>query len=386
MALWMAARPTTALPSDPDNAALLYYQACVIPPEPENPGAFDLVVRGADPNDTSRKYLNRREWRDTLELLQAATEMPRCDWGLVYSRGLSLPLQTMSSLSRLGRLLKVYACTQAMDGRQEEAIETCVRMRRMAQHIGDDTYLTYATSWQVEREALLATQYVLGCMLPGEQMLARFKKQLTTVPATPWRPERALSSFRDIEFQYRLTHDKHLANWGVKSVRLSEDEIADKQTQTPTDEQLLGAARQSYDQFLNAVLETLASDLGCEQKRAELERQENLWTERAREGDPILLLWDPVTNVHGYFHLHMDNLVLTNAMMTAIEVYLVKARTGQLPDVLPSNAPKDPYNGKDFTYEKSEKGFVIRSSPSPFLASRKTRQFEFRCGENSGTP
>lgn len=85
--LWMAARPVTALPPDPDNAALLYYQACPMPPEPLNPRAFDLVVRGADPNETSRKYLNRCESRDTLELLQVATEMSRCDWGVISSRG-----------------------------------------------------------------------------------------------------------------------------------------------------------------------------------------------------------------------------------------------------------------------------------------------------------
>ena len=113
------------------------------------------------------------------------------------------------------------------------------------------------------------------------------------------------------------------------------------------------------------------------QKWAELERQENLWSGRANEGDPILLLRESVSNVHSYFRLHVDNLALANAIMSAIEVYLVKARSGQFPEVLPDNVPRDPYSDRDFTYEKTEKGFLLRSSPSPF-ASGKIRRFEFK--------
>ena len=373
---WAAAQLTIALPKDPNNAALLYYQACVTLPEPQNPLGFERVVRGADPNDTSRKYLNRRECRETLELLQAATELPRCDWGFVYSRGLPLPTEILSPLMRLGVLLKVHACTLAIDGRHKEAIEICLRMRRLARHLSDETYLMYAVSSQTDREALLAIQYVLGCLPPDGRVLTWVRDQLA-VQGTPWRPQEALSSFRDMSLQFRLAHQKDFANWGVRDVRVSQEQSANKQAQPLTDRQMLDGARRSFDQFLKAVLGIIESDLGCEQKQTELERQENLWTGQASKGDPILLLMEPVENVRGYFRLHMDNLVLTNAVMAALEVYLVKARTGELPEVLPNNVPKDPYNGKDFTYERSERGFLIRSSPSPF-GPRKTRQFEFK--------
>lgn len=43
-----------------------------------------------------------------------------------------------------------------------------------------------------------------------------------------------------------------------------------------------------------------------------------------------------------------------------VEVYLVKAETGQLPEALPAYAPKDPSRGQQFAYEITAQGFVLR--------------------------
>jgi hypothetical protein len=50
----------------------------------------------------------------------------------------------------------------------------------------------------------------------------------------------------------------------------------------------------------------------------------------------------------------------SNAIRAAIEVYLVKAKTGKLPDELPAGLPKDLFSGKDFEYEKTADGFILR--------------------------
>jgi hypothetical protein len=49
----------------------------------------------------------------------------------------------------------------------------------------------------------------------------------------------------------------------------------------------------------------------------------------------------------------------SNAVKVAIEVYITKAKAGQLPDTLPTGLPKDLFSGKDFRYEKTTEGFIL---------------------------
>jgi hypothetical protein len=50
----------------------------------------------------------------------------------------------------------------------------------------------------------------------------------------------------------------------------------------------------------------------------------------------------------------------SNALRAALDLYLTKARTGQLPDSLPSDVRRDPYSVKPFEYVKTATGFVLR--------------------------
>ncbi len=50
----------------------------------------------------------------------------------------------------------------------------------------------------------------------------------------------------------------------------------------------------------------------------------------------------------------------SNAIRTAVAVYLIKAETGKLPDTLPDSLPKDLFSDKPFLYEKTADGFVLR--------------------------
>ena len=49
-----------------------------------------------------------------------------------------------------------------------------------------------------------------------------------------------------------------------------------------------------------------------------------------------------------------------NALKTAVEIYLIKAKTGKLPATIPAGLPKDLFSGKDFAYEKTDTGFTLR--------------------------
>jgi hypothetical protein len=48
-----------------------------------------------------------------------------------------------------------------------------------------------------------------------------------------------------------------------------------------------------------------------------------------------------------------------NAVLAGIDIYLIKAKAGKLPDELPAGLPKDMFSGKDFLYEKTDTGFTL---------------------------
>jgi len=66
-----------------------------------------------------------------------------------------------------------------------------------------------------------------------------------------------------------------------------------------------------------------------------------------------------------------------NSIKAAADVYLVLAKTGQLPEKLPDHLPKDPYSSKDFEYETTKEGFVLRCRVKP-IDKNKVTQYEFK--------
>jgi len=68
---------------------------------------------------------------------------------------------------------------------------------------------------------------------------------------------------------------------------------------------------------------------------------------------------------------------LTNAVRAAIEIYITKVKTGQLPETLPTGLPKDLFSGKDFRYEKTADGFTLRCRGKD-LNKNETYKYEFK--------
>ena len=66
-----------------------------------------------------------------------------------------------------------------------------------------------------------------------------------------------------------------------------------------------------------------------------------------------------------------------NAIIAGIEILLDRASTGQLPDALPSGLPKDAFSVRDFEYEKTKDGFVLRCRGKD-LSKDKIYQYEFK--------
>lgn len=79
------------------------------------------------------------------------------------------------------------------------------------------------------------------------------------------------------------------------------------------------------------------------------------------------------------------------AVQAAIAVYLTKAKTGQLPRTLPADLPKAPHTGKDFVYQATEEGFILRcgvrfAAYGGYGPNPEPLQFEFQVTERKQSP
>ena len=75
--------------------------------------------------------------------------------------------------------------------------------------------------------------------------------------------------------------------------------------------------------------------------------------------------------------LDIRNRTHFNAVKTALNLYIIRAKTGQLPDELPADMPKDMFSGEEFEYEKTNDGFVLRCQGKD-LSKDEIYQYEFK--------
>jgi hypothetical protein len=350
---------------DPDNAALLYYQAFLLRPEFDDDTFlhFDSVLRGAQPDEKVREYLDMVQTREALRLAEAATEILDCSWGIIRSEvGYSLNAVSFE-LRELVFLLEVDARTLAVDGDYRAALDRCLSIRRLAQHIADEGLIGYLVSMSYQLRAFRCIQYVLSSMSPDTDTLSWLQAQLGTVQGAPPSPGRAMEITLDDNLEFFRTHPEFLETWREGVLEQIEDDSARQEFLNLTDEEFIGRARESSNSFLASLNRVIGSDMPYRQKNVEfqeLKEQRANQTGGNSTGIPSYYMLDDVDDVIKYHDIYVARLANFNAIRAAIEIYLVKAETGQLPEMLPANLPKDPFSGQDFEYEATEEGFVLR--------------------------
>jgi len=401
----IALRIDEAAASSQENAALLYYQALLARREPDPCTArlLNAVSRGGEPDPWVKVYLGRS--LTTIELAHIASQMPQCRWGPMRAGEQQLDFNLGIPLRGLSRVLDADARTLAADGHDRAALARCLTTRRLAHHTGADTYNLFSISQSIHTLALLAIVHILGTRPPDAETLAWLKGQLATVPGTPFEPAPALRKWRDAELQFWRTRPKGRAftrelvlqkvpdaNDKKKLRALTNDQLLvialEAEQRVPglygisAPPQLLERAQQACDQYLQSALQIIKADLPYREKHAKLQAMVDSLDNRASDGDPIAILSDAPKVVELYHRLMVRNAVYDNLVAAAIEIGLVQARTGQLPQTLPPGLPKDLYTGKGFVYERTGKGFVLRFDPNN-LSRIQVRQFEFQTSKSS---
>jgi hypothetical protein len=354
-------------PPNPDNAALLYYQAFLLRRDP-NVAVDDklsAVINGrAEPDRQVRTYLGR--CLPAIEVAEIASRMPQCTWGIWPERGLGVGAM-YSEMYGLKTILLVDAKALAADGHYRVALERCLTVRRLAQHLTEDSRLD-PIARNPDETALRTVQQVLGVMPPDVDILTWLRGQFVLVQGPRLSVAEELLKEVTEYLSYKRTNPTHRRRLKDLLVEDAEDEQAKENARNLTDEQLLSLASEALQRFIGSICRILDSDTTYEQKLAEMQKFINNVEESGMDMEGM---------IESLYPSRIGHVAHVNGVKAAVEVYLALAKTGQLPKKLPDHLPKDPFTGRDFVYEITDEGFALRCQGEDFLR-HKNRFLEFK--------
>jgi hypothetical protein len=366
----------TALPS-PDNAAILYYQAFLLRPEPDEATSLRInrVLRGDLPDASIRVYLG--DCRRMIHTAEVASRVPQCTWGVRrFDAGGFGEMDLIGQIRQLAIVLALDARTLGVDGHYDAAFARCLTMRRVARHVGDETMVAYLLARSAEELANHTMRYLLGLAPADADLIQQVRGQLAAVPGAPRPFEKVVQS----DFEQSIESLRRNPTI-LQAIRLQITKGGDSPTKGQplnlTDEEILTQARETCLPGLNGVLQAIDSDMPYERKYAEIDRRTQDFAKQHDDDPAASWLWSFVTAHLGErYSLAVRNAAARDAVKTAVEVYLINAQTGRLPETLPPYTAKDPYSGQEFEYEITKGGFVLRCRAQD-LYYNQVWQYEF---------
>lgn len=359
-------------PPNQGNAALLYYQAFLLRPEP--PKAIKYKINSvSEPTRQIRTYLGH--CLPVIEIVEIASRMPQCIWGVWPERRLSM-VASIDEIGHIQNILLMDARTLAVDGHYRAALERCLTVRRFARHLSEDPELyIYMASFDTLHLNMIGD--LLSVMPPDAEILTWFRGQFAVVPGIRLSYAETLQR-RVKRFLNRMrATPKFLRYHKNLAIREAEGEQAKENIRNLTDEQFLARACEGLARFLDSMFRVLDSEMIYEQK---LVQMNGLFNEKMKgdNTDPVVKnMISMVGRIDRNYSSLVEHTAYVNGIKAAVEVYLALANAGQLPEKLPDHLPKDPFTGRDFIYEITDEGFALRCQGKMFQGWSK-RRLEFK--------
>ena len=375
-----------AIPPDPDNAALLYYQAFCVYEKPDDSMKDmigDLAKGKIEPNPTIIKYIE--SCRPAIKLAESAGELSKCDWGVKYSDGLDAQARYLAESKMLTYIILADARIALSQHDYDLAIQRCLTARKLAIDVGQDPV---AVGYLVEKAI---EKYTNKCI---QEILSADVMELQTLQQLERRLDELDSRIKPVEFFLEVEQE-------VMAMYMTPERIQDLlpyinpeslpqlvNASDDTRECIVNCLRDANEQFFrkniayyNDYWAEIFSAFKLPYQRAynKLEELEKHYLENYNDcqenPDAILtVLLRPA--LYNLYNNGIQSETSSNAVKTAIEVYEIVVQTGKLPDELPSDLPKDLFSDKDFEYEKTTDGFILNCRGKD-LVKDKTYEYEF---------
>jgi hypothetical protein len=361
----------------PDNAAVLYYKAFLMLREPSEEikeMMHDMRQGKIKANDQIRQHLD--ENRYVMESAETAAQVRECDWGHDVSRGLGVLMPELLKVRLTAFMLTAEAQILAEEGEYEAALGKCLIIHKMARHVGDSLLISYLVGASLNNLANERIRDFLASMPEDLETLAWLKSEIVAISVNTPSVKRAMARDKEISMnEIRAERiDSILEAMGDDFVK---DEITADAVEKVRkgDSRFFEDNRRYYADVMDDVI--VALDLPYQQAHRKLQELTARINEDAKENQAAIMAAVLTPATSRVRTLGTKSETSFNATRAAIEIYIVKAKTGRLSDELPADLPKDLFSGKDFEYEKTKTGFTLRCRAKD-LDEDQIHQYEFK--------
>jgi len=361
----------------PDNAAVLYYKAFLMLKEPSEEVKemmADMRHGKIKANDQIRQCLGENKY--VLEFAETAAEIRECDWGHDTSRGLGVLMPELSKLRLTAFMLTAKAQILAEEGEYKAAFGKCLTIHKMARHVSDSLLISYLVSTSLNRLANERIEDFLSSMPQDLDTLTRLKSQVVAMSINAPSIQKAMAMEKEISMHAIRAEriDSILEAMGDDFVK---DEITADAVEKvrKADAKFFKDNREYYADIMDDVI--VALDLPYQQSHRKLKELSARIQKDAKQKSAAIMaaLLTPANS--RIRTLGIQSGTFFNATRAAIEIYIIKAKTGRLPEKLPADLPRDLFSGEDFEYEKTKDGFLLRCRGKD-LDKNETYQYEFK--------
>jgi len=371
LVLLVSASSTFAYP--PDNAAVLYYKAFMLYEPPEfGPMLWDYWKGNIESNEKIEEFLKKN--RRVIDIVLDATRIDHCDWGLDYSQGMEVLLPPHNKARKVFALLAAEARMQADRGDYKKALSRCISIYRMARHLNERPIICYlvGTAINSATHKYITTQFLSEMPQDTETLtwlrdeLAEFDKRPFSIePVLRWKREAGIISMSP----ERISDVVHsgLDDGPTKKKALERIRTADRQ--------FFAKNIAYWSNFMDRV--QTAFGLPYAEAYPTLKQLDKGPSEDFEKNPDATLTVCLAPMFLRIYVLSVRLEAQSNAIRTAVEVYLTKARTGQLPGSLPDNLRVEPFSGKPFEYTQTADGFTLRCQGKDF-DKNQAYEYEFK--------
>jgi hypothetical protein len=356
----------------PDNAAVLYYRASL------NYNVNDtmkdkltgLIKGNIDIDEEIKAYVQSNKiW---IKQYVDAGEAPYSDWGVDYSQGIATLMPPFAPLRNMANIVLAQAKITAESKDYNRALNLCLSVHKAGNHIASGGILiSHLVGIRLNEYANQCTADILGDISDNPEILIRLRGQIFDVsgkfPSIRNSLNRDLKTYlRDIckeRASYVLeTAGDHVPKEQARIIRQGDEDFfkANKEYFLNQQAAVLTAIELSYPKSFEELVRL--------EKKTGLESKKN----------PHAILTDVfMPAISKCLCLDIRSRTHFNAVKAAIEIYLIKAKTGKLPDALPAGLPKDLFSGKNFKYEKTKDGFILNCQGKD-LSKDEIYKYEFK--------
>ena len=391
----------TSIPSvlaePPENAAVLYLRAFIIYEKPDsdlNKMLDDLRDEKIKPNEKIRQYFQKNQ--PVIELVTTASKIPDCDWGRDHSKGFDLMMPELATVRKLAFMLVADSKVYLNDGDYKTSLERCLTIHRMARHVGDDLIISNLVGTAMNSLANKHIKIILSEMPADIETLEWLKNQMLDISSnTPSLMLAIINESKISVKEMRKENIKRLLSYvsteDIKVIRQANTDITPSDSSIEEnkkriykenieklrngDEEYFAQSRKYYMDSIASVKALLA--LPYEDAYRELEKINGTIAKEAETNPAAFLTSVMSPAISKLCTLEIRKNTDFNATNAAFVIYIIKAKSGKLPDELPEGLSKDLFSGKDFEYENNDDGFILRCQGKE-LPKEEIHEYEFK--------